>query len=75
MAQGRSTKIISMIKLIRTSRLSIKISLSLTEYATGWVGQHCGVAGRERPKGEGATLFLGVDPVEAGDRRLREGTP
>ena len=30
MAQGRSTKIISMIKWIRTSRLSIKNSLSLT---------------------------------------------
>ena len=29
MAQGRSTKIISMIKWIRTSKLSIKISLSL----------------------------------------------
>ena len=28
MAQGRSTKIISMIKRTRTSRLSIKISLS-----------------------------------------------
>ena len=28
MARGRSTKIISMIKWIRTSRLSIKISLS-----------------------------------------------
>ena len=29
MVQGRSTKIISMIKWIRTSRLSIKISLSV----------------------------------------------
>ena len=32
MAQGRSTKIISMIKWIRTSRLTIKTSLSLCRY-------------------------------------------
>ena len=31
MAQGRSTKIISMIKWIQTSKLSIKNSLSLPE--------------------------------------------
>jgi len=31
MAQGRSTKVISMIKWIRTSRLSIKNSLALQE--------------------------------------------
>ena len=32
MAQGRSTKIISMIKWIRTSRLAMKISLSLSRF-------------------------------------------
>ena len=37
MAQGRSTKIISMIKCTRTSRLSIKISLSLEKAEKGRV--------------------------------------
>ena len=35
MAQGRSTKIISMIKLIRTSRLSINKSLSGVHKSSG----------------------------------------
>ena len=35
MAQGRSTKIITMIKWIRTSRLSIKNSLSNVNHARG----------------------------------------
>ena len=33
MAQGRSTKIITMIKLVRTSRLSMKNSLSRAVFA------------------------------------------
>jgi hypothetical protein len=50
MAQGRSTQVISMIKWIRTSRLSIKKSLSgrgrarlrlgLSMRASGYMGRH-----------------------------------
>ena len=36
MAQGRSTEIISMMKWIRTSRLSIKKSLSLLTQDRSW---------------------------------------
>jgi len=42
MAQGRSTKIISIIKWIRTSRLSIKNSLSLRVQGRCLVKARCG---------------------------------
>ena len=64
MARGRSTQIISMIKWIRTSRLSIKISLSLHQVllSTG--------EGVEIPAGafpEGIPAIVGVAPFEKGD--------
>ena len=45
MAQGRSTQIISMIKWIRTSRLSIDNSLSLSYGGGRWVRARAGGAG------------------------------
>ena len=53
MAQGRSTKIISTIKWIRTSRLSIKTSLSpaVRTAGEGEIGVHVFVLGCERRVG------------------------
>ena len=43
MAQGRSTKVISMIKWVRTSRLSVKNSLSLAPMCLGFGGSRLGL--------------------------------
>ena len=55
MAQGRSTKIISMIKWFRTSRLSIKNSFSGVLTA-GLAGVFCSEAEAEESKGEAASV-------------------
>ena len=50
MAQGRSTKIISMIKWLRTGRSLMKNSLSLSVYREGELGSVDGALGVDRPE-------------------------
>ena len=67
MARGRSTKIISMIKWIRTSRLSIKNSLSLK----GHLGPKGEVVPQELHDERGVLVRLFAQRVEVRDRVVK----
>ena len=59
MAQGRSTKVISMLEWIRTRRLSIKKSLSSARRHTGVCRTRCRVHAGGKSSGPSTWLFQG----------------
>jgi len=71
MAQGRSTKIISMIKWIRTSRLSIKNSLS-TRFATEGFPREQPLPDPQTPNSTPHTPHSGLRPFQQKSTRLTQ---